>query len=127
MWYILGGLISLFVIVWAATAIKRKFHPEEQDTEIHVPDAGCCGAHEICERGLKKIVEEKIEYFDDEELDCFKGRKDDSYTAEEIEAFRDVLYTLAENEITDWMVSLEKRGIDLPQILRQEAIEMING
>lgn len=91
--------------------------------KIIAPPAECCGAHTICEKGLKK-VDNHIEYFEDEELDQFRQIPADSYSDEQINTFREVLYTLRPQEITDWLISLEKREINLPEILRQEAIDM---
>ena len=125
MWYIVAALILLVAVVGTVTYIRKRRHPEEED-EINAPDAECCGAHAVCEKGLKK-AEEKLEYFDDEDLDVFKSKTADSYSDNEIERFRDVLYTLPSNEIEDWLISLEKRDIQLPLILRQEAVEMIYG
>ena len=51
--------------------------------------------------------------------------KDLGYTDEQIEVFRDILYTLRPEEVEEWLISLEKREINLPLILRQEAIELI--
>ncbi len=75
----------------------------------------CCGFHEVCEKGLSPKPE--VEYYDDEELDVFRGRDAGSYSPEEIEQFREVLETMYENEIPDWKKSLEQRGIRLPDEL----------
>lgn len=40
-----------------------------------------------------------IEYFDDEELDAFKGRPSDKYTDEEIERFAEVLESLRREKL----------------------------
>ena len=77
------------------------------------------GAHAICEKGLKKI-DEKIEYFDDEELDQYRGIPSDSFDDQQIDQFREILYTIRPEELSDWFISLEKRGIELPDVLKQE-------
>lgn len=69
-----------------------------------------------------KAVGEPIEYFDDEELDRFHGRRGDEYTQEEEEEFREVLYTMLTREVGEWMRSLQFRGIELPEGLRDEAL-----
>ena len=73
----------------------------------------------VCEKGLKKI-DEKIEYFDDEELDQYKGIPSDSFDDQQIDQFREILYTIRPEELSDWFISLEKRGIELPDVLKQE-------
>ena len=58
-------------------------------------DSECCGQHQICEKeSLLAAVSKQIEYYDDEELDRFKGHPSDGYTEEEIEEFRDILYSM---------------------------------
>lgn len=120
--YILLGLTGLLIIVALFTFISKRRHKEVED-EIIAPPAECCGAHAICEKGLKKAAA-KIDYFDDEELDHYRDIPASAYTDSQIEEFRDILYTLRPEEISDWLISLEKREINLPDILRQEAIEM---
>ena len=65
------------------------------------------------------------DYFEDEELDVYRQIAPEAYTDEQIEVFRDILYTLRPEEVEEWLISLEKREINLPLILRQEAIELI--
>ena len=64
-------------------------------TEIQEPPQECCGRHLVCERdSLLTGVSKTIEYYDDEELDAWKGIEPDSYTPEQIELFREIFYTL---------------------------------
>jgi len=73
-----------------------------------------------------KAATEPIEYFDDEELDRFRGRTANEYSETEEEEFREVLYTMFEREVGDWLRSLELRGIHLPQGVRDEALMLLN-
>lgn len=66
-----------------------------------------------------------IEYFDDEELDAFKGRPSNQYTDEEVEQFAEVLESLRPEEVTAWGRSLHLRGIELPDILKDEYVAMV--
>ncbi len=78
----------------------------------------CCGAHDVCEKGLtKKTCEPEIEYYDDDELDVFKGRTPDNYSQDEVELFKEVLETMFTSDIPGWLKSLELRGISLPESL----------
>ena len=63
-----------------------------------------------------------IVYFEDEELDRFRGRPGEAYTGEEEEQFRDVLYTLQPSDLLPWEQSLKKRGIIMPKAIREEFI-----
>ena len=84
-------------------------------------DSECCGEHQICEKeSLLAAVSKQIEYYDDEELDRFKGRPSDGYSEEEIEEFRDILYSMQEVDVAGWSRSLQLRGIELPDELKDE-------
>lgn len=84
-------------------------------------DSECCGQHQICEKeSLLAAVSKQIEYYDDEELDRFKGRSSDGYSEEEIEEFRDILYSMQEVDVAGWSRSLQLRGIELPDELKDE-------
>ena len=51
--YILSGLTGLLILVALFTFIHKRRHSEDPET-IVAPPADCCGAHAICEKGLKK-------------------------------------------------------------------------
>lgn len=84
-------------------------------------DSECCGQHQICEKeSLLAAVSNKIEYYDDEELDRFKGRQANEYSDEEIDEFREIMFTMKEEEVAGWSRSLQLRGIELPDELKDE-------
>lgn len=84
-------------------------------------DDECCGEHEVCEKGkIKRALRTNIEYFDDEELDAYRGTASDEYDDEAVEEFREVLYTMDPKEIDDWLKSLELREVALPDALKDE-------
>lgn len=90
-------------------------------------DFVCCGQHAVCEKELLlHAVAEPVDYFDDEELDRFRGRASDAYTPEEEEEFREVLMTTLTREVGDWLRSLELRGIHLPDGVKDEALLLMN-
>ena len=86
--FVLVGIVSVFTIF-----SKEKDKPTNEEKEEEERPSDCCGAHEICEVELKKLSR-KIEYFDDEELDKYKHKGELEYQDNEIEDFRDILYTL---------------------------------
>lgn len=92
------------------------------DTEPQV----CCGQHLVCEK-TSLLVDETAqpEYFDDEELDEFRGRDAMTYTPAEADRFRDVLLTLIPDEIPAWARSIQQRGIALPPDVRDELIMLV--
>lgn len=93
----------------------------EEAPPVVTVDSECCGQHQICEKeSLLAAVSKQIEYYDDEELDRFKGRSSDGYSEEEIEEFRDILYSMQEVDVAGWSRSLQLRGIELPDELKDE-------
>lgn len=86
----------------------------------------CCGEHEVCEKGrIKRALRTDIEYFDDEELDSYRGTAPDEYDDEAVEEFREVLYTMHPSEIEDWLKSLELREVALPDALKDELFMLL--
>ena len=128
MWILIISLIVLALV--AATAgiirnrkLQKKIDRGELDAmpEVQEVDAECCGQHEICERdSLLAAVSKQIEYYDDEELDRFKGRQANEYSDEEIDEFREIMFTMKEEEVAGWSRSLQLRGIELPDELKDE-------
>lgn len=133
MWMLIISLVLLGVIALIAGIIRnkrlqKKIEKGELDRmpEVKEVDAECCGQHEVCERdSLLAAVSKKIEYYDDEELDQFIGREGNMYTEEETEQFRDVLYTTKDDEVAGWIRSLQLRGIELPDNLKDEVFLII--
>ena len=102
--------------------------PEETDKESATEDEDeeCCGEHEVCEKGkIKRALRTDIEYFDDEELDRFRGTASDEYEDDAVEEFREVLYTMDPREVDDWLKSLELREVALPDALKDEVFMLL--
>lgn len=122
---IIIGLIALLAQWWN----NRKTTPatqQDDDEPTIIPDGECCGQHAVCERdSLLAGVSKKIEYYNDEELDRFKGISADQYPAEAIEEFREVLYTMHEEEVPGWIRSLQLRQIEIPNALKEEVFLIV--
>ncbi len=102
---------------------KRGISPQ---TEVTQPQE-CCGQHLVCERdSLLAGVSKEIEYYDDEELDEFRGIIPEEYTAEQVEHFREIFYTLQPHDVAGWVRSLQLREIAVPDELRDEILLVIN-
>lgn len=116
-----GALIILAITVAAGLLLWLTDRGKgQQPGEITAPPPStghgdlCCGKHEVCE---KRFPPTDL-YYDDEELDHYRGTID--YKPEDIETFRDVLYTLPKGEIRDWGAAIEARGITMPDEIREE-------
>ena len=129
MWFIVIGIIVLGILAAIAGHLRNKklqgMLERGEIKEIPEPKGiseGCCGQHETCEKdSLLAAVSKKIEYYEDEDLDRFIGTAADAYSENEVEEFREVLYTLQEVEVAGWIRSLLLRGIELPDALKDEA------
>lgn len=122
-------LLLMFVLYWLdrwnKTHVKRTEQPRQPEPDI--PAGECCGKHVVCEK--QKLAEARMrsaQYFDDEELDRFSGRKSDQYSDQEVEEFRYVLYTMQQTEVREWMECLQARDIELPDELKEECYSMMN-
>lgn len=93
---------------------------------IRQRSSDCCGQHEVCEKeSLLAAVSKAVEYYDDEELDRFAGRRADSYDMHETDEFEEILTTLRSEDVAGWIRSLQLRGIELPDALRDEVILIV--
>lgn len=91
-----------------------------------VLDMECCGQHETCEKdSLLAAISKDIEYYNDEELDRFRGREGTDYTEEECDEFRDILYTMRDDEVAGWVRSLQLRYIQLPDEVKDEVFLIV--
>lgn len=133
MFYLIIGLIALGVVAALMGYLRNKKLEQmfERGEIAEIPEAReipdeCCGAHEVCERdSLLAAVSKKIEYYEDEELDRFRGIAADQYGEEAIVEFQEVLYTLRETEVAGWLRSLQLRGLELPDPLKDEAFLIV--
>lgn len=123
MLYLVIALIVLGIVAAATELASRK---NNSDATIVVPAgdcASCDGTSTQCEQMCTMEAATKpIEYFDDEELDAYKGRPSDSYNDAETEQFANILETLGDDEVAAWGRSLTLRGINMPDGIKDEFI-----
>ena len=123
------AVIALTLGIIRNHKIRQKIAKGELDRfpdPVEVADAECCGQHQTCEKeSLLAAVSKQIEYYDDEELDAYKGIDGADYTEAQIEQFRDILYTMQDIEVAGWVRSLQLRNIELPDILKDEVFLIV--
>ena len=124
--YVLVALLLLGIVA-ATLSGKRNRHLPAEETVVNPVDMECCGQHEVCEKeSLLAALSKQIEYYNDEELDRFRGRASDTFSPDETEEFRDVLYTMRSDEVAGWVRSLQLRGVEMPDGLKDEVVMIIN-
>ncbi len=123
------GIVGMGVIVGASTLISRH---NSTEPDVVAPAAGdcatCSGINDNCEQTcMMEAATKEVEYYDDEELDRFKGKESGEYTDDEAEEFSEVLYTMRPDEAKGWNRSLILRGINVPNQIKDDLITMIEG
>lgn len=127
--FILSATVIAGVLLYIWHRYELRKSGEDAEPEIEEPEGqgGCCGQHAVCEKdSLLAGVSEKIIYYEDEELDVFKGMEPTEYSEDQIEQFRDVLYTLRVDEVAGWARSIQLRGINLPTIIQDELLMIVS-
>lgn len=116
------------VLVYVVFGLEKKL----RNSSTSKPDTKDCSRDDVCgvscfcdEKSLELQMSEEIVYFDDEELDAYKGFSAEAYNEKQIEEFSEVLTTLKPDEIPEWLHSLQLRGISLPVSLKDEALLMM--
>lgn len=128
MWILILAIIALGVVV---AFFDKIFNRGGGSSECEVRTAATCsscdGTGDKCEQEcMMEAATKKIEYYDDEELDAFKGRPSSEYTDDESEQFGYVLYTMRPEEVAGWCRSLNLRGIELPDQIKDEVVMIVS-
>jgi len=124
MLYLFAAILLIAIISFFISKRDKKNVVEKENKNVVSSD--CCGAHEICESETLLNSKIDIAYFDDEELDRFAEVSRDSFTDIQIEEFREILYSLQEHEVSDWLKSLQLRRVTIPDIIREEALMIVS-
>jgi len=119
---IVVGVLATLVFSWLSS---KKNDAKTQEEPVIVPDVDCCGAHEVCDKETLLSDNDEIVYYQDEELDVYRLKHPGSYLPYEIEQFREILYTMRDDEVAGWLRSLQLRGINPPHIVREEALMIV--
>ena len=130
LWVTISVFVFLSFLIILARRIGRK-HPEEtgieeRDAQPVLGETSCSSCSlDSCNKSCMTDEYVEPEYFDDEELDRFRGRHSSEYTDKEAEEFRDILYTMRQEEVRDWFKSLTQRCIEVPDQIKDELILML--
>ena len=120
-------MVVLGIISAILGIVSHKKGEEEEPLVEGVSCNTCNGENTKCEQEcMMEAATKEIEYYDDEELDRFKGREADDYSDEEVEEFSEVLYTMKPEEVAGWNRSLILRGINLPNQLKDEVVGFLS-
>lgn len=126
--YALIAILLVAAVVAVVTLLNKHIADEEQVDETCRYENGLCnscsatyGSDECMSQKTLRQATEGAVYFDDEELDAYRGRDAEAYNDDEVEQFAEVLYSMHRRDVADWLASLTVRGINLPESLKSEA------
>lgn len=130
MWILIGSLVIIAIIAWIGSYFDKGTSGKDDPGEKKLPagNGESCGTGCVCGVGSKdfcQIYKKEIDYYNDEELDTLAKRDPETYTEEEIDKIEDVFYTLNEEDVAGWLVSLQQRNIKLPASIKDEAMSII--
>lgn len=129
----MGGIailtLAIVVLGLAVAVFSRLSHTADAPVvQATTTCATCDGRNDKCEQDcMMEAATKPVEYFDDEELDEYKGRPSNAYSDDEADIFRNILYTMLPEEAPAWSRSLSLRGINVPDQLKPELLLMIGG
>ena len=127
MLYLVIALCVLGVLSAVLGLLGSRGKADEAPLQEGVSCNTCNGSNSRCEQEcMMEAATKAPEYFDDEELDRYRGKPSDQYAPDEVEEFADVLYTMRPEEVAAWNRSLLLRGINLPDALKDEVIAFID-
>ncbi len=119
MWILIVALVVLGTIALGASLLWDK----DAKIEVGADCSNCSGDNAKCEQTcMMEAAVKDVEYFDDEELDRFKGRASDAYTDEEADEFRAVMESMRPEEVKSWSRSLILRGLSMPDQIKDDYI-----
>ncbi len=122
MWAVIA--LSLLGLVTAVIAFLQSGKEEDETPEQEVQEkatGGCCGQHGTCEKdSLLAAISSEVVYYDDEELDLYRGVASGDYPEAAINEFREILLTLQDDDVAGWVRSLQLREIEIPESLKPE-------
>lgn len=117
------ALVGLGIVAAVLGLLSRHEEPIRTGDDCST----CQGDNDKCEMECRlEAAVKEVEYFDDEELDIYKGRRSDCYSEAEAEAFAEVLYTMQPREVRGWVRSLSLRGIEMPDQLKDDLLMLMS-
>lgn len=123
--YLIIPILALGIITALITLLSKDEEGRDKPVITKQTCYTCNGDNDLCEQEcMMEAATKEVEYYDDEELDRFKGRLSNEYTNEEADEFSEVMLTMKQNEVKGWNRSLILRGINMPNQIKDEYIAL---
>lgn len=118
---ILTLLLLALAVVFLVLRLVRMIRRNGGEAPDAASSAACGTSCVACAAGCAAPLAPSLDrhrptvlYYEDEELDRFRGRAANRYTEREAEEFREVLRTLDDADVSGWITSIHRRGIHFP-------------
>ena len=121
--------VAVGLLIWQLARLIRQNGGEAPDA---ASSAECGGGCLSCSVGCTSPIDitdkrrPMVLYYEDEELDRFRGRAADLYTEMETQEFRHVLRTLEDADVPGWVTSIHRRGIHFPAGVADEVTKRLS-
>lgn len=122
---LLAALVTIMVLVMRRYRQKTEGTPEE--VERCVAGGDCCGGVNCHRKKGRDKLRGQITYFEDEELDRYKGKEATDYTSDEVAEWEEVVTTLRASEVREWVTSIHRRQLHIPSALQPLVTERLRG
>lgn len=134
----MSTIITLLILAVAVGLLIRRLVHMIRQNGGEAPDAAvsaeCGGGCLSCSVGCTTPIDTSLTgkrrpmilYYEDEELDRFRGRAADLYTEMETQEFRHVLRTLQDADVPGWVTSIHRRGIHFPAGIADEVTHRLS-
>lgn len=112
-------LVVAGILIVLMNRLRR--NADGTDNEVKICETTgevCCGGGADCHKYSSSKKTNPIPYFEDEELDRFRGKSPSDYSGSEVEEWRRVVETLKPHEVTGWVTSIHRRELHIPDELR---------
>lgn len=123
-------LIIIIIVLGVTVALGSMLFSRGDGGGVVQPKSdcsACSGESAKCAHDcMMEAAVKDVEYYDDEELDMFAGRRSDGYTDDEAEMFREVMLTMNPSEVAPWSRSMALRGIEPPDQIKDEMMMIMD-
>lgn len=123
-------LIIIIIVLGVTVALGSMLFSRGDGGGVVQPKSdcsACSGESAKCAHDcMMEAAVKDVEYYDDEELDMFAGRRSDGYTDDEAEMFREVMLTMNPCEVDPWSRSMALRGIEPPDQIKDERMMIMD-
>ena len=119
--------VAAIVVLGVVVALFSRGSGDDNIVVASGDCSSCDGNDPKCEQVcMMEAATKEIEYFDDEELDKYSHRDSSAYVENEVEEFREVFYSVMDEEKPRWVRSLQMREIPVPDQLKDEVLMFVN-